>query len=255
MQSYRDIDPAQIKVEKAVFLKDKGCIVRLVQGNGKRITFQTPMMPLSWTPQVKVMPNSANTSLNLPLGFASNSSDDFKKWLTDLRAALTSILLANSTEWYGKALTEAQMADFFTAFVKAPPPDSSYCEVFLPKIAHTENEQGCYDVNIGVFNIKKQLVKDPFEVLKKGCKAIAVIDIPYVHVGKGTKIIALRCDVTQVIVSPSIDQKVFAIDVSKDADFEAMVREAEEEEKKNVSQKRPAETDLEQCDIDHSDLV
>lgn len=53
--SFTNIDVDAIKVDNKVVLKDgHGVLIKLVQGNTKPVTFQTPLMSLAWNVQVSI---------------------------------------------------------------------------------------------------------------------------------------------------------------------------------------------------------
>lgn len=55
MQSYKDIDISAIKMDNKVNLKNSshGVLIKLVQGNGSPVIFQTPLMSLAWDTRVR----------------------------------------------------------------------------------------------------------------------------------------------------------------------------------------------------------
>lgn len=56
MQSFKDIDISAIKADNKVTLKNAshGVLIKLTQGNGAPVVFQTPLMNLAWDTKVKM---------------------------------------------------------------------------------------------------------------------------------------------------------------------------------------------------------
>jgi hypothetical protein len=231
MQSFRDIDPTDVVVENVVPLKQgRGTLVRLCRRNGQKFIFQTPLLPLAWNVHVRQQDNGG-TSCSLPLSFGGTNKNvvEFKEWLLKVDQTLHKILADNSQTWTGKAMSLEAAADSLTSLVKAPPPDTTYNEAFVAKIAHSAVGDGTFKIDVRVFDVEKT-IQDP-DVLRRGAKAGAIIQIPYLHIGK-LKSVVPRVDATQIIVIPVPDEDEFAFNLDADEDVKAAATDASSKKRK-----------------------
>lgn len=208
-----------------------GVLIKLVHAGGKPLTFQTPLMNLAWTVQVRTQEKSS--TCNLPLSFGTTNSNvlEFKNFLTSLRNKVKAMIVENVVDWYGKTLTDEQIDEYLAPIVKEPQPDSTYSPSFLPKIAHSTLNDGSHTIDVKCFGIDKKEITAG-ENLRQGARVGAIVNIPYLHLGRGNKMMSIRADVTQCLVLPIQNDTSFGFDMSLDEDVQAVAREHENEAKK-----------------------
>jgi hypothetical protein len=208
-----------------------GVLIKLAQSSGKPIVFQTPLMSLAWTVQVRTQKDSS--TCNLPLSFGTTNSNvmEFKNFLVNLRDKVKSMITANVVDWYGKTLTDVQIDEYLSPLIKEPPADTAYSACFLPKVAHSSTSDGGFNIDVKCFGIDKLKI-DAEAGLRQGARVGAIISIPYIHIGKGNKMMSIRADVTQCLVLPVQNDTSFGFDLNLDEDLKAVAQEHEQETKK-----------------------
>ncbi|KAG5183057.1 hypothetical protein JKP88DRAFT_241305 [Tribonema minus] len=229
MPSFADIDPATIRADNVVILKEgRGTLVKLLLQDGSKVSFQTPPMSLAWDTRVRAQ-TSGQTSCGLALSFANGNDKcgSFAAWLAAVRVHLVKLVQVHSADWYGKQLTEAQVEEYMGSLVREPPAGSAFSATFIPKVAYLADAmEGSYKMKLHVFDAAgAQLC--PEDVLVKDTRCAAIVDLPYIHLGRGNKMISIRADATQVLAIPIVKSDHFAFDVESDPELRAAADSAE----------------------------
>lgn len=208
-----------------------GVLIKLSQSSGKPLVFQTPLMSLAWTVQVRTQKDAS--TCNLPLSFGTTNSNviEFKTFLISLREKAKAMIAANVVDWYGKTLTAEQIEEYLSPVIKEPPEGTAYSAAFLPKVAHSSTNDGGFSIDVKCFGIDKKQI-DAEASLRQGARVGAIISCPYIHCGKSNKMLSMRFDVTQCLVLPVQNDTSFGFDLSIDSDLKEVAQEHEQEMKK-----------------------
>ncbi|CAM9668789.1 unnamed protein product, partial [Phaeothamnion confervicola] len=103
--------------------------------SGGRPTFQTPLMPLAWTTNIRRNEENGGLSCKLPLSFKGTNPETlaFKEWIKSIDDLVLEAAIKNRSAWFPKNVDENKVRAYFFSSVKQPS-DEKYAETFQPKI-------------------------------------------------------------------------------------------------------------------------
>lgn len=210
-QVYDTVDISSLRLAPPRASKaSAACKTAYIQdGNGDRLSIQTPVMRLPWDIVPKQMDESANVTASLSLSFSGDDEDvqKFKEFLMKFDEKIKELAQAISGTLGKKSETKVIDANFKDSVKEATTGD--YPPTFQPKVWLTCREGGntkCVDdftMDLTVYNMDgKKITQDE---LRKGCPAAAVIQPSYVwcsSMGVGITWVAKQC-----VVKPSIKEE------------------------------------------------
>ncbi len=249
--SFNKIDLSGIKVERVSELKaGRGKFVHLVGGDGQKICFQTPVMPISFDVKVRSQESGGTScSLSLSFGTADPKVAAFREFLGRLRARVAEVIAADSKKHIGKDLNVAAVDKILSDLVKPPPENTTYADSFLAKLEHSRSDDGEDVINVKVFDAAEKAIGA--DVLRRGVRAAALVTIPYVHIGNLTRpngMMTIKSECSQILALPVQNQAKFGFDLDGDDELRTAAESIRASEAAGVKRARSDDDEYEHAD-------
>jgi hypothetical protein len=213
---------------------------------GVRPTFQTPLMPLAWTTNVRRNEDSGSVACKLALSFKNTDEDStaFMAWQKSIDELVLEAALKNRATWFPKNVDENKVRAYFFPSVKTAS-DDKYADTFQPKIALKEVDPTADDINaqyamdVKVFSGEDKSVL-PSSALTGGSLCSAIVEFSYIWISATMFGSTFTC--RQVLAFPREELNEFAFDLTPA--ITAHKKRANEAEPEEVKESKVAKSEI-----------
>lgn len=207
---------------------------------GQSLTFQTPILPLSW--DVSVRETSMGKSCNLCQKIdGTDNALAFQRWLEQLTELFKTQLREHGEAW---AHTDLETKKVNNLSMMTPPKASTFngmtafiltgtlthsllsCRAqdnmslaFTPKLVYDREQDVILTVTTDSFGNKL----DPNQCLKRGARVIAICTVNYLYLGKSGSPVSINCEVQKLCVFPVSDGSNVSFDLEADDEVKSAV--------------------------------
>lgn len=210
-KTFKDIDVAHVKLAgPSKLLKNRLGYIVVPTVNGQSLSFQTPVMPLSWNVEVRESEMGKSCSLPQKIDLGSPSAVEFQRWLEQITAMFKTEISAHGSEWINGVELETKKVARLSMMT---PPKDNMALAFTPRLQYDKLTDVITTCIVDVHGTKM----DP-ATLTRGTRVIAIVSVNYVYISKNGGTVSINVTADKVCVFPGADGA--SLDFDFDADEE-----------------------------------